>query len=218
MSNNEVVQLAFALFGTEAPVQEPEPQSQPGRWESWYTDKWIEALVDVFTAPVRIGREYPQTGIRHREDVIIERMVNLMRLHRHQQDELDGEPTEDDYHRWGKEWRGAGSRITNWETCILLCDASAMAPLTHEAVEEYKRAFAHCFSIDQFAQCWGSEVIRIADCELFRYHAGYGKLPPLDEDERRWVEDFNSQVLELEATMERGEVLAENLFEPVESY
>ncbi len=66
-----------------------------------------------------------------------------------------------------------------------------------EGYEEYKRAFAHCFGLEVYKSCFLDEPLRPDVCKMARYgRPRKHRLPPLDDEERAWIERFNEALKE----------------------
>ncbi len=190
--------------------------------ERQFVEASIRAMTEVFTAPImtRRGRDGWNAHLveEHRPDIIVERLARLMQTFRRLDERLEGlegEEREQGYREAAKEIRDLKEFPTNWEILLALSDASLEAPLSPEAVEEMKRAFAHCFGADRYVQVWGGDPIDVEMCRLLRYAVGNRHFPPLDEAEEEWIREFNDRL----ARLVRGEALAEELFagaEPVD--
>jgi len=200
------------------PIETKPTPPDMSRWEKFYTEKWIDALVHALEDPVRVGPTSIDAVKRmnYHGDVILERLINLMKIGR-QHDEKFKEMGDNDetYRILAHDWKEPAERLTNWETCFLMMDVSLCQPLPRYAYEEYKRAFAHCFPMKVFMQCFhstGAHYIegRIIEneCEACRWAVGYGKLQLLDDLEKEWIMDFNFR---LQKEIEEQE-LANSLF------
>jgi len=183
--------------------------------ERQFVEASIQAMVAALTAPI-IARRRDSWSARlvekHHPDIVVERLIRLTTALRRLDEGLEGlEGVERDraYREAARQIRAIRDAPTNWEILLALSDASLEAPLIPEAVEEMKRAFAHCFGLDRYVQVWEYDLIDLEQCRLLRYFSNHRHLPPLDETEETWVEEFNMRLRDLA----RGEVLARRLFE-----
>lgn len=178
----------------------------PTRWEEFYTGKWIDALVWALTGPVTIAPALTGVARQHRHDIVLERLIRLLQLGRRQREHFDAAPPEaldDLYRELGHEWTQLVDRWTNWEVCLILCEASFKAPLGRDAAEEYKRAFAHCFTLGEYRRVWSlgnerAEPIDAEVCRQFRWEYR-GKWPLVDEAELAWIAGFNAALQDPDA-------------------
>ena len=132
---------------------------------------WFAAMAWAFTAPVTVPDNYangdPDDGVldslirRQQGDVVIERVVNLMRLLREERKEVEGLVTQAElekaYARMLKRLKVDGYRLTNREVCLLMMGASLKAPLNRWAYAEYYRAFVSSYGLVQVRALFGQE-------------------------------------------------------------
>ena len=185
-----------------------------------FVEAFIQATAAALTAPLLVRRNaYGVNHLlveKHRHDIIVERLIRLMDTLRRLDGRIKEAPEEERdraYREAAKEIKALKDSPTNWEILLALSDASLEAPLIPEAVEEMKRAFAHCFGIERYVQVWGYDPIDLEKCRLLRYSSGHRGFPPLDEAEEAWVEEFNARL----RSLARGEALAGSLFAAAEA-
>jgi len=219
-------QYSLFALGHDGDVSESETKSANfnvehprGRWEQWYTEHWVDAMVAALTQPVRIfgpfSRDLHHSPAGRKVDIILERLLRLMKISNRHRDRLDAlqmdgggdADFEDAYRELGHDWKKPALTLTNWETCMAMMETSLEGPLSRAGYEEYKRAFAHCFGLDAYKKCFDEEPLRLEDCKLARWQQpSKHRLPDLDEYEVRWIADFN------QALKGNGHKLAEELF------
>ena len=209
MSDDIVRQLAFELFQMSVSTEEPEPivkqqkqeiKADLSYQERLYVETTIDAIVGVFTDPIKVGG--PRTiglGLKNQSNIIIERMATLLeRTRDHSELIANADDENKAYSKARKEIQAIRERMTNWEVCLAFCEASLRAPLDRDAIEEYKRAFAHCYGVDTYYSIFAYEPIRVNGCKMTRYAIGFKKLPPLDDKEIAWIKQFNRELKEFE--------------------
>jgi len=179
-----------------------------GRWERWYTEKWVDALATALTQPVRFFGPDSRAvyEIQHAGDqVVLERLLRLMQISRRHNErfdaaELDGaapEDVEELYRELGHDWKAPAEELTNWEVCLLMVELSMVGPMGREGYEEYKRAFAHCFGLATYRTIFREEPLDVDECRMARWkEPSKHRLPPLDEEERAWIARFNAALKE----------------------
>jgi hypothetical protein len=153
-------------------------------------------------APVTLQRGagwVDESGIvdRHRGDVVLERLIRVMKWSRELSHESEQAQSKTDlqeaYRRLIERKKDEMNRLTNWEVCFVMMECSMVAPLSRPMYVEYMRAFAHCFGLETYIKITDKfEPLRVSDLESARYdHKIATRFPRLDDDERAWIENFN---------------------------
>ncbi|CAG0946255.1 hypothetical protein ANRL1_02871 [Anaerolineae bacterium] len=179
----------FVVAGVTDPISPTDARNDIPARERKRTEVMIETLAACITNPTIVWANGP--GIvpedflrRHRFLIELERMARLHKTLQREDATLD-------------EIRACAMTLTNPEICGVLSVASMGGPPSREVFAEYQRAFAHCFSLDEYLGVFGSDeyaiAININDLEMFDYdvrpHLKHWSR--FDADERTWVEQFN---------------------------
>lgn len=143
---------------------------------------WMRLLAEVFTkaliVPEPDGWGLTELVQGHKAEIVGQRMMLVMKAMRQAEEDQ----------------KAPALPMTWWELIHLISAASMEGPLGSTAVEVQKWCFAHCYGLDRYIEICGHELIRtyaIREFQDRRFRGIKERCPPLDDEEREWIEDFN---------------------------